>query len=195
MSTSLKSPKWSVLTILIFHLCSAKLQLQPKPGPVSTPDPDSELIPYKPNSAPCKPSSNSDMNKRFNKHHLAPLSSYGTDRKLWTKYIKRIKVCNNKRGIKSFLDKSEAKQVENVCSPSGGKLFEKGKNLCISNQAFSFIEVHWDNNCNVWDVSSVTQHIILACDKIKNKCLPVHFEKNSQNRLPNANFPNCGSSE
>ncbi|KAL7886454.1 hypothetical protein AOLI_G00041750 [Acnodon oligacanthus] len=190
-----KSPKCSALTILIFHLCSAKLQLQPKPGPVSTPDPDSELIPYEPNSAPCRPSCGRHMNERFNKQHLATLSSYGTDRRLWTKYIRRIKVCSNKSGIKSFLDKSEAKQVEKVCSPSGGKLYERGKNLCISNQAFSFIEVHWDENCEVWKVSNVYQHIILACDEIEVKCLPVHFQTNSQNRQPDEKSLTCSSSE
>ncbi|XP_036435908.1 uncharacterized protein LOC118814416 [Colossoma macropomum] len=190
------SPKWTVLTVLIFHLCTAKLQLGPKPGPAPAPDPDSELITYDPNSAPCKPSSNGYKNEIFNKQHLATLRKYGTDLKLWTTYIKHIKdpaICYKTYRIKSFLDESVAKQVEKVCSPSGGKLFERGKNLCISNKAFNFIEVRWNENCEAWKVSNVTQHIILACDEIDQKCLPVHFEKNPQNLLPNKNSPNCGS--
>ncbi|XP_037392734.1 uncharacterized protein LOC119263057 isoform X1 [Pygocentrus nattereri] len=195
MSTSLKSPKWIMLTALIFHLCAANRQLGPKLGPAPAPDLDSELITYDPNSAPCKPSSNRYMNKRFNQHHFCTLNSYGTDHKLWTKFIKDHKVCNYKSGIKSFLDNSEKNQVEDVCSPSGGKLFERHTNLCISKQAFCFIEVRWDDNCEVWKVSNVTQHIILACDEIRRKCLPVHFEKNPQNSQPHEKSLKCSSSE
>ncbi|KAL6489586.1 hypothetical protein MHYP_G00033270 [Metynnis hypsauchen] len=193
------SPKWMMLTVLIFHLCAANRQLGPKPGPAPAPDPDSELITYCHNCAPCERLCNNTKNENFNKYHLAELSSFGTDRELWTNHIKDINVCKNIKGIKSFLEKSQKKQVEEVCSPSGGKLFERGKNLCISKQAFSFIEVRWDENCNVWDVSKVTQHIILACDEIdfpeEKKCLPVHFEDNSQKYLPVEEFPNCNSSE
>jgi len=65
-------------------------------------------------------------------------------------------------------------------------------NLCISKKSLSFITVYIDcKNKIVEDVIRKKQHVILACDKFENKCLPDHFQVNNKKMKPKNNNPDC----
>lgn len=65
-------------------------------------------------------------------------------------------------------------------------------NLCISKKTFSFITVNIDSKKKiVKSVKRQKQHVVLACDKFKNKCLPDHFQANTKKDKPNNNKPDC----
>ncbi len=64
-------------------------------------------------------------------------------------------------------------------------------NLCISKKPFKFFTVKINNKKQVKSVKVQKQHVILGCDKIKNQCLPIHFEANKNNAVPENNKPDC----
>ncbi|KAL1259252.1 hypothetical protein QQF64_009829 [Cirrhinus molitorella] len=104
----------------------------------------------------------------------------------WQKFINKINTWD--RPIQSFLPFREAKRVIAVCS-SGGKMY--GGNLCISKKPLTFFTVEINNRKQVKRVKVQEQHVILGCDKIKNKCLPIHFEANLNDAIPDNNKPDC----
>ncbi len=65
-------------------------------------------------------------------------------------------------------------------------------NLCISKEPFKFFTVKINKKrTRVKKVKVQKQHVILGCDKIKNRCLPIHFEENKHDAVPDNNNPDC----
>lgn len=144
------------------------------------------------NPRPCAPSNNWSGPDRFNRHHLRPDTPTTTEIENWSTFLKEIYSCS--RDMQSFLSHEQKKKVDDVCTEAGGKVYERNTNLCISKNKFNFIEVRVKSDeCKVFKVSNVTQHIILGCDKFRDKCLPVHFQSNSKNLIPQDSDRNCGS--
>lgn len=138
-------------------------------------------------SQPCTEAENNNGYNTFLSRHLRKGIPTDLDKKKWQKFI--TKLDSWKRKKQSFFRFTESKRVVAVCS-SGGKMY-KG-NLCISKKIFSFITVNIDSkNKIVKSVKRQKQHVILACDKFKNKCLPDHFQANTKNSKPNNNKPDC----
>ncbi|KAA0703088.1 hypothetical protein E1301_Tti010804 [Triplophysa tibetana] len=162
-----------IILLICLHLCTADLGIM-------------EI-----NRIPCA-HDNWSGNDRFMKHHLHPDTPTTTDIEEWTKFIKKINCCS--RVMQSFLNPEQTSKVEQVCTEAGGKVFQPNNNLCISKDKFTFIEVRVSSDeCKVFKVSNVTQNIILGCDRFREKCLPVHFESNSNNKTPQKSDTNCGS--
>ncbi|KAK9976722.1 hypothetical protein ABG768_021927 [Culter alburnus] len=141
---------------------------------------------------PDKPCVEERDEKRFDtflKHHLNKDIPKNEEVKEWRSFIDKIDTW--KRPSQSFFrfsNESEKDNVIAVCSTGGKK--HKG-NLCISKEKLNFIHVTIDNN-NVMKVTKKYDYVILACDKVKvkNKCLPVHFEKNGNGATP-GNTQDC----
>lgn len=66
-----------------------------------------------------------------------------------------------------------------------------GGNLCISKKHFKFFTVEINNRKQVKKVKVQEQHVIPGCDKTENKCLPIHFEANTNDAAPDNNKPDC----
>lgn len=163
-----------IILLIALHLCTADIEI------------------LEPNRRPCA-SGNWPAPDRFNKRHLRPDTPNTTDIEEWSKFIKDINGCS--RDVQTFLNSQERSKVDQVCAATGGKVYGQNSNLCISKTRFTFFEVRVNcNECKVFKVSNVTQHIILGCDKFREKCLPVHFQTNSNNMTPENSQKNCGSS-
>ncbi len=65
-------------------------------------------------------------------------------------------------------------------------------NLCISKKPFTIFTVEINITKKIIKrVKVQKQHVILGCDKIKNKCLPIHFEENKNDDIPDNDKPDC----
>uniref|UniRef100_A0A3P9JFV0 Uncharacterized protein n=1 Tax=Oryzias latipes TaxID=8090 RepID=A0A3P9JFV0_ORYLA len=140
------------------------------------------------NDVPCQPSINNNAHDTFLRRHAPPGSPTTNDQNSWQKFIeKRKELC--KRPVQSFIPNEEREKLIAVCSAAGGKVYEK--NLCISKEDFTFFTVRVDKKCVVTNVQQETKRLILACDKVDNKCVPVHFEANARNVKPKDNALDC----
>ncbi|KAK9960676.1 hypothetical protein ABG768_008520 [Culter alburnus] len=142
-------------------------------------------------SQPCTEAENNNGYNTFLSRHLRKGIPTDLDKKKWQKFI--TKLDSWKRKKQSFFRFSESKSVIAVCS-SGGKMY-KG-NLCISKKSFSFFTVEINSIKKIVKrVQFQKQHVILACDQIDNRCLPVHFDENTENIKPNNNRRDCSKSK
>lgn len=139
-------------------------------------------------SQPCTEAKNQSAHETFLNHHLrkdAPTETLKV--KEWQKFIKKINTWDRK--TQSFFRFREERRVIAVCS-SGGKMY-KG-NLCISKKPFTFFTVKINSKKKIIKrVKVEEQHVILGCDKIKNTCLPIHFEANINDAIPDNDKPDC----
>lgn len=141
------------------------------------------------NSTPCLLSNRTTSYKTFLKRHILEGAPSTEDQNAWEELLRNKRFCH--RPTQSFLPESERQRVEAVCTPAGGKTF-KGK-MCISKEAFSFITVRVEHGtCGIKRIDRERKHLILACEKFRNICQPVHFEGNPQSLVPDQNRPDCG---
>ncbi len=144
----------------------------------------SELDTWNP-SQPCTEAKNQGPYETFLNHHLRKDAPKDLKKGNWQKFINKINTWD--RPIQSFFPFSEASRVLAVCS-SGGKMYEG--NLCISKKPFKFFTVKINKKKKqVKRVEVQEQPVILGCDKIKN--LPIHFEANINDAVPDDNKPDC----
>ncbi|KAJ8005051.1 hypothetical protein DPEC_G00142640 [Dallia pectoralis] len=144
------------------------------------------------NNKPCQKSRCNNCHNQFLYKHVRPGTPTTTDRNAWEKYLRENSDC--KRPTQSFLNPNDRDRVEAICSSSGGKTFSG--NLCISRSPFTFLTVRSNpGTCGVKSVTEETEHLILACEVLENRCVPVHFEGNRVGSKPNNNAPGCGSAE
>lgn len=143
------------------------------------------------NLKPCQRSNNNNAYDRFIRRHIPPNSPTTLNKSVWERFIKNHGLCE--RSVQSFLHPDDKNRVKAVCTKRGGKVYEG--NLCISLNKFSFITVRYGvGSCRVKSVrKEKNKHLILACDKVNNRCLPVHFEKNPDNEKPSEDARLCGA--
>ncbi|KAK9976723.1 hypothetical protein ABG768_021928 [Culter alburnus] len=136
---------------------------------------------------PCAEVGNEKQFQTFLDHHLRK----GTPNSLkigeWQSFINKIDTWD--RPIQSFFPIKEYNNAIGVCS-TGGKIYG-GRNLCISKKPLKFFDVTINEKKQVMDVKFRTDYVILGCNKINNKCLPIHFEANENGATPDNNKPNC----
>lgn len=98
------------------------------------------------------------------------------------RYLEQQQLCG-RAPMQSFIKAGDEEQVKQICSKSG-RWLNKG-NLCISESAMVIYDVDSYIECNICYVSHVepVEHrVIVACDKVGKRCLPVHYEKyNNEN--------------
>ena len=98
------------------------------------------------------------------------------------RYLTRKKLCD-RVPLQSFIDDSEV-NVQKICR-NGGRRVKSGGNLCISASSLTVYDVeskHANGQCTVTSLSHRQQKVVVACDKVANVCLPVHYQgyKNQQ---------------
>ncbi|GAA6087684.1 uncharacterized protein LOC113644163 [Tachysurus ichikawai] len=139
------------------------------------------------NISPCMYSSKTGAYEAFLTKHVRSDAPETLDQNQWQAFIRQVGMCN--RPVQSFIPYALKQQVDNVCSPSGGKTYMY--NLCVSKQEFNFITVYVDNNCVVTRVMPEKKYLLLACDEIEHYCRPVHFQINPNNDGPDDKNPDC----
>lgn len=80
--------------------------------------------------------------------------------------------------IQTFIQ-ADKDQVRKICGTSG-KRVENGGNLCISKSDMRVYDVKSrvrNGQCIVINVTEGNHRIVLACNKVSHTCLPVHYEK------------------
>ncbi len=137
-------------------------------------------------SQPCTEANDQDAYETFLNHHLRKDAPKDLNKGYWQKFINKINTWD--RPIQSFFNFREARRVLAVCS-SGGKMY-KG-NLCISKKPFKFFTVEINKKKQVKRVKVQEQHVILGCDTIQNQCLPIHFEANQNDAVPDNSKQDC----
>lgn len=138
---------------------------------------------------PCLLSNRTTSYKTFLKRHILEGAPSTDDQNAWEDLLRNKKFCF--RPTQSFLPESERQRVEAVCTPAGGKTFRG--NMCISKEPFSFITVRVEHGtCGIKRIDRERKHLILACERFRNVCQPVHFEGNPQSLVPDQNRPDCG---
>ncbi|KPP58769.1 angiogenin-like [Scleropages formosus] len=146
------------------------------------------------NPQPCMSTNHTSGHRTFLARHVLKSSPETLDAKVWEEFLRNHSFCH--RPTQSFLPYREKEEIDAVCSPAGGRLHTR--NLCISRKPFSFITVKTVGthlgSCNVSHVDRETKHIILACETIKDICVPVHFEGNPDQEEPRDDAPDCQSS-
>lgn len=140
------------------------------------------------NHFPCMRSKWNNGHSVFLRRHLPSGAPTSSDYNAWEKYLRSQGGCS--RPTQSFIQPSEEKKVDAVCSSSGGKAYKE--NMCISAQPFSFTTVRLEpGTCGIKSISNERKHLILACDVLDNQCLPVHFEGNPYDIKPQNNAKAC----
>ncbi|XP_053287959.1 uncharacterized protein LOC128449027 [Pleuronectes platessa] len=140
------------------------------------------------NDAPCQKSKRNNEFNTFEERHISDELPSADDLNKWKEYIKNKGNC--KRPIQSFLLRKDLDKVKAVCRDAGKKMYNN--NLCISNQPFTFFTVTSEiGTCNIWSVSKENKSLILGCNTLADECLPVHFERNPQNRGPHKCAESC----
>uniref|UniRef100_A0A671WGJ4 Ribonuclease A-domain domain-containing protein n=1 Tax=Sparus aurata TaxID=8175 RepID=A0A671WGJ4_SPAAU len=91
------------------------------------------------------------------------------------RYLEEKKLCG-RVPVQSFIDAPE-KEVKDICSKEG--LHVSG-NLCLSKSSMIVYDVESTfkmKGCEVLNVSKQQDHkVVVACDKVGNKCIPVHYQ-------------------
>ena len=92
------------------------------------------------------------------------------------RYLAKKGLCD-RVPLQSFIDTSED-DVKKICR-NGGKRVESGGNLCISASGMTVYDVRSKNangKCTVTSLTHGQQRVVVACNKVGNVCLPVHYE-------------------
>lgn len=93
------------------------------------------------------------------------------------RYLNETGLCN--RRFQSFIRKREQMSVVSVCNGHGRPLSGSYPgNLCISDSRMLVyhVKVSRDGRCKIEYLASKNESVIVACDKIVNRCRPVHLE-------------------
>lgn len=78
--------------------------------------------------------------------------------------------------LQSFIESSDQVNIEGICSQNGRRLINTQDNLCISSSVILVYDIQFLYGCNL-NVIQKHKPVIVACNNVKNRCRPVHFEK------------------
>lgn len=129
---------------------------------------------------PCYNKSSEYKYNKFVKNHILHDSFDRNSLDAWKRYLKKEGLwCRTP--VQSFISDSEW-NVDRICSSDGHRLADSvtyAGNLCISNSEMLIYDVtiRKTNKGRKMNVTRAQRPVIVACDNVGNKCLPVHFQK------------------
>ncbi|KAF7650892.1 hypothetical protein LDENG_00118990 [Lucifuga dentata] len=138
------------------------------------------------NKHPCEKNPDNNAYNKFAKKHIFQEVFDTNSKEEWKKYLQKYTLCS--RPKQSFMEKSDEATIKGICNGNGRN---HRINLCISMSQIQvyYIEVNV-NDCSIKNKLKQNQHVIVACDKVNNQCLPVHYEKNNGQK-PDPKDPVC----
>lgn len=131
---------------------------------------------FGPASEPCTRENYEVNYRKFVHKHVLQTDFDRNSPRAWESYLKDQQLwCRVGAPIQSFVEPSQ--NVDDVCTD--GLRVLNGGNLCISQSEMKVYDVTTTKNnddCTI-DVQPRQTYVIVACDKVGNRCLPVHYEK------------------
>ncbi|KAI4896979.1 hypothetical protein NFI96_002572 [Prochilodus magdalenae] len=129
---------------------------------------------------------NEDGFNEFSENHILALdvkgnSSVNNANSVFKRYLQRYGLCG-RADLQTFFRWSDIDSVENICTDEGFAYSDSNGNLCISEQQFTVYLVASEKrrgSCKIHNIDIKTLYVVVGCGKIKNYCLPVHFEKHT----------------
>lgn len=95
---------------------------------------------------------------------------------LFYRYLSRNDLCK-RSNPQTFMEERDWRNVLSICKDRGRQLHPGRSNLCISDSLIWVYQVYKGWGCKVVHLKTYPQHVIVACDKIGNQCLPVHYQR------------------
>lgn len=104
-------------------------------------------------------------------------------------YLDRENLCGRVR-VQSFIE-ADLDDIERICSRAGWRV--KGAagrqgNLCISQSPMSVFDVSskkLSEKCVVTNIRPREHPVVVACDGVGDRCLPVHYERYKEQEMDN----------
>lgn len=131
---------------------------------------------------PCQRSLNNNAYNQFKRRHVL-LRDFDTRRtSAWVDYLTTMNLCGRTR-LQSFLRKNENDSIIRICN---GRGVRRGHNLCTSQRRFTVYTVESalrNGRCEV-QFQTERSYVIVACEVIGNRCLPVHYERQTNTAPP-----------
>ena len=93
---------------------------------------------------------------------------------LFYSYLSEKNLC--RRPSQTFMEERKYKNVRRICNGRGRQLPPGRSNLCISDSRIRVYHVYVGEDCEVVQLETYRQYVIVACDIVENQCLPVHYE-------------------
>ncbi|XP_027893857.1 uncharacterized protein LOC114157195 [Xiphophorus couchianus] len=143
-----------------------------------------ETIAYNPK--PCMKNRNNNAYNKFASKHVLKTVFNTSSHSEWKKYLEKYKLCD--RPQQSFVDNGAENLYVEICNGFGKRL---RMNLCTSTSPVWLHDLNVNRKgCRVTNLSSQYRYVTVACDKVDNQCLPVHFQ-DSQNNKPDDKAETC----
>uniref|UniRef100_A0A096LSP1 Ribonuclease A-domain domain-containing protein n=1 Tax=Poecilia formosa TaxID=48698 RepID=A0A096LSP1_POEFO len=130
------------------------------------------------NGHPCQPTNKPQAFKKFEKNHILPENFDTNSKSEWESHIQSLDRCG--KPTQTFFEHSNRDLVVKICNGNG---WNQQDNLCTSKIT---LPVYVVKVCRVKTTPRKTeQNVTVACDKVGNRCLPVHYEPKPQtNKQP-----------
>ncbi|KAI2644175.1 Ribonuclease pancreatic beta-type [Labeo rohita] len=132
---------------------------------------------------PCQRSQNNNAYNNFKHRHILAYDFNTSSRHAWAAYLTRQCLCG-RAPLQSFLHKNEQNSIVSICNGRGVR--DTG-NKCISEGSFNVYTVRssleGNGECEV-HLRTDRSHVIVACEVVENRCVPVHYETQTNRRPP-----------
>ncbi|KAI2663076.1 Angiogenin [Labeo rohita] len=123
---------------------------------------------------PCQRSRNNNAYNQFKRRHIISREFNTSQESAWADYLTRRNLCGRTH-LQSFLHKNNTNSIKRICN---GRGVRDTQNLCISKRMFRVYIVKSTKRNGQCEVQLQTEYfyVIVACEVIGNRCLPVHYE-------------------
>lgn len=125
---------------------------------------------------PCQRSQNNNAYNHFKQRHILSRQFNTRRTSAWADYLTRTNLCG-RTTLQSFLHKNDINSIKRICNGRGVR--DRG-NLCISRRTFTVYIVESflrNGRCEVNRLHHGEYYVVVACEVIENRCLPVHYER------------------
>lgn len=169
--------RWAVLLVLIFTLCNGW-------NNISFSNNDLEMFSdlFSNWAHPCQRSLNNNAYNQFKRRHVLSHQFDTSRTRAWEDYLTRKSLCG-RTSLQSFVRKDYGSSVVRICNGRGNRV---GQNTCISERRFRVFVVQSavrNGRCEVQSpVQSGRFYVTVACEVIENRCLPVHYVRQTRGR-------------
>lgn len=139
------------------------------------------------NQHPCEKKNKNNAYNKFVWKHILKETFDKSSTSEWEKYLRMKHLCKRRR--QTFFMESDEENVKKICN-GHGVINNEHDNLCTSDSKMLVYYLNVTSNCKILSKKEFRKYVVVACDKVENVCLPVHFEMFT-NKRPNGVRP-CG---
>uniref|UniRef100_A0A096M875 Uncharacterized protein n=1 Tax=Poecilia formosa TaxID=48698 RepID=A0A096M875_POEFO len=130
--------------------------------------------------SPCQRTASNNAFNRFVRKHVLQAAFDTNSKTRWESYLRNLNLCDRPR--QSFVSRGDQQQFVEICNGNGKR---QNGNLCTSTRSVQLYDLRVRQTlqgCIVTNLRHVRRYVTVACDKVNNICLPVHFDSSQTNR-------------